>query len=555
MPARLTGAIDNSLSRWQDLLDVIEAHPLLWDGLSSADLLVKKEGRPRMGGEWPLAFLLYANSGERELRRWHRSTADELWQRIGFAAMPGYDATYKNFRELEAHEAAFRLVASRLIQLAVEKSGGKVGHAVHVDGTEAETNSRLIHDCTDGDACSKQAKVPRRLGSADARDERHRLAEQLPTDDVLMGAADGVEEGDRGLRVKVGGCWYLLSDDEAGIRAYVRADGKVRKFWAGYYCLKATDHYTGGVIGAHFTDASTQEHLGYPALYEQVKENIGQAPKAVVADRGFSISSVFELHTRDGVASVMPWRKHHYELNRDDHERFDRHGIPRCKHCNGETVYQRFQHDAGPSSRPRLWFLCARPVEEGCERSQSIMCSENWRLLLPLWRTSPAYQVLREKHQSYEASHHRWRERYAVAGDCKADRIKRRGLGVQQLRASAALVIEWLTICHREGWLGGPRINTRSETVVRRGEARAYCDRLVAVRQALGLSSVDSADLAEHQAEVLGAYGSSASGLGPGSAHGPGISALLEPGAAVPDAPTAAADPSPTEGSDDPPGP
>lgn len=550
MPARLTGAIDNTLARWQDLLDVTDEHPLLLSGLSTEDLLVKKEGRPRASGHWPLAYLLYVNSGERELRRWHRSTADELWQRIGFAQMPGYDAAYKNFRELEAHEDAFRVVASRLIQLAVEKSGGKVGHAVHVDGTEAETNSRLIHDCTDDDPCVKQTKTPGRLGSADARQERHRLAEQVPTDDVLMGAADEMSADERGLRIKVNGCWYLLSDEEAGVRAYVRND-KVTRFWAGYYCLKATDHYTGGVLGAHITDASTQEHLGYPALYAQVKESLGQAPKAVVADRGFSISSVFEMHTRDGVASVIPWRKHHLQPSRDDYERFDRHGIPKCKHCDGETVYQRFQHDAGQSKNPRLWFVCARPAEPKCERSQSIMCSEHWRLLLPLWRTSPAYQVLRATHQAYESSHHRWRERYAVAGDCKADRIKRRGLGVQQLRASAALVVEWLTICHREGWLGGPRINTREETVIKPEAARSYTRRLVAMRQALGLSAVDAEHMAEHQAEVLDSYGPTASGLGPGSAHGSEISALLG-GASLPTAPVATTNADEVDGHDDP---
>lgn len=529
VPARLTGAIDNTLARWQDLLDVIEQHPPLLDGVRSADLLTKTEGRPRGSGDWVLAYLLFVNSAERELTRWHRSTSDELWQRIGFDKTPSYHAAYKNFNALEGHECAFRTIAARLIHVARERSDDKVGHAVHVDGTEAEAHSRLIHDC-DGDelaSCSKQAQLPGRVTNADARQERHRLAAEQPTDDPLYGAADEIVEDERGKRVKVNDCWYLLSDVDAGIRAYTAKDGRLRRFWAGYYSIKAIDHYTGGVLAVHVVDASTQEHVAYPDVFDQLCEQLGTTPKAVVADRGYSLPSVFELHTRADVATVIPWRTHHTAPKRENFPRFDRHGVPRCKYCDGETTYERFQHDSGPKDEPRLWFRCARPATPECERSQTIFCKENWRLLLPLWRTAPAYQVLRATHSAYESAHHRWRERYAVAGDTKADRPKRRGLGVQQLRASAALVIEWLTICHRQGWLGGPVLNERAESVISRDEADAYCARLVARRQALGLSGVEPELMGEHQAAVADAYGGGASGMGAGSAYGKLVTAML----------------------------
>lgn len=103
-----------------------------------------------------------------------------------------------------------------------------------------------------------------------------------------------------------------------------------------------------------------------------------------------------------------------------------------------------------------------------------------------------------------------------------------RGLGVQQLRASVALVIEWLTICHRQGWLGGQVLNERAETVLSSDEAAAYCDRIIKRRQALGLAGVADADaLPEHQKEVTAAYGNSASGLGSQSAYGDDIGAML----------------------------
>lgn len=310
VPARLTGAINNSLSKWDDLFDLLLAHPDLWEPVRAENLLVKTEGRPRMAGEWALVYLAFINSAERELLRWYRVAPDELWQRAGFVQTPSYHAAYKNFAALEAHEAAFRQVAASFIQLAVEASDGKVGHAIHVDGTEAEAHSRLIHDCQGEELhkCGKQTLVPRRVTNADAREERHRLAAIAPTDHELTGAAEDLAADERGLRVKVGGCWYLLSDNEAGIRAYTK-DGKVRKFWAGYYCAKAVDHYTGGVLAVHVTSASTQEHIAYPDLYAQLKTQLGHAPRAVVADRGYSVASVFELHTRDGVASVIPWRR------------------------------------------------------------------------------------------------------------------------------------------------------------------------------------------------------------------------------------------------------
>lgn len=525
VPARQIGAIDNTLARWQDLFDLLHEHPELWESVRSDALLAKTEGRPRMRGEWGLIYLAFVNSAERELLRWHRNAPDELWERADFLQTPSYHATYKNFNALEARESAFRAVAAKLTQLAVEKSGGKVGHAVHVDGTEAEAHSRLIHDCQGDEmgSCGKQPLVPRRVTNADARDERHRLASVAPTEDDLHGQADEMAADERGLRVKVGGCWYLLSDDEAGVRAYTTGTGKVRTFWAGYYCSKAIDHYTGGVLAVHVTSASVQEHISYPELYEQVKEHLGTAPKAIVADRGFSVASVFEMHTRDGVASVIPWRAHWKETARKDHlPRYDRHGIPHCAHCGGEGTFHRFQHDAGPKAEPRLWFRCAKPSEPECERVQSLQCKENWRLLLPLWRTNPAYQVLKATHSHYEAAHHRWRERYAVAGDTKADRSKRRGMGVQQLRGSAALIIEWLTICHRQGWLGGPVINKRTETILTRDEAERSCHRIRNQRHALGLGVVDADDMADHQAEVLTAY-QSPSVFGAGSAYGPDV--------------------------------
>lgn len=44
--------------------------------------------------------------------------------------------------------------------------------------------------------------------------------------------------------------------------------------------------------------------------------------------------------------------------------------------------------------------------------------------------------------------------RYRIGPDCLALRSKRIGAAWQQLRVSAAMAIEWLRVCLRQGWLG-----------------------------------------------------------------------------------------------------
>lgn len=502
-----------TLARWDDLFALLEAHPDLWQDVRSSVLLARQEGRPRKPGEWTLAYLAFVNSGEREIRRWWRAAPPELWDRAGFGRVPGYQAVYEAFVALEEHEDAYRQVANSLVRLAVQESDGKVGHALHVDGTEAETHSRLIHECTGKELDTCTHSLTRRAGSGEAREVRQREAEGIPVDDDTFEIADEIAGDERGLRLRLGQCWYRLSDGDAGVRAYTASNGTAKKWWVGYYNLKAVDHYTGGVLATHVVSASVQEYHAYPGLYERATEAIGHAPAAIVADKGFSVASVYELHTRDGVASVMPWRRSNHEKVRRDHERFDRHGIPRCKHCGHETSFVRFQADTGPNDEPRLWVRCTRPADAACRQTQTIYCKAHWRLLLPLWRTSEAYQVLRASHDNYEHAHHRWRERYAVGGDTKADRPKRRGIGVQRLRASAALIIEWLTICHRQGWLpGSTPINTEPEIRLSRSHAASYTSKILAHRRDLGLSVTDYDGMAEHQAEVAEFLSNSAEG-------------------------------------------
>ena len=475
LPTQLNGCLsfgDQLLHDPLDLIRLVRSQPAIWRALQAGTNLDRGEGRPRGEGHWSLAFLAFLISGQRDLKRWHGRCNPKLWMAADFDHTPSYDATYYNFRLLEENADAFQAAAALLIQKAVKGSDGLVGQDVHVDGTEAETNARLIHDCKAG-CCpripdwkgpkGKKGGMAAKALTSEAREKRHMESELAPED--LQSQI--VEQNGKRFKMKHC-CWYRTADPEAGIRAY--GSGK-KKFWHGYYHHKAVDHYTGGVLATVVESASVNEFLSYDQLLSNVMENTGAKPRAVVADRGFSVKDVFERNSKLGIASVMPYRKSLHEKERIDHERFDRHGIPYCKHCGSPSRYVRFVH----TPKPRLWFECTMPSHAGCESKQSILCEENYLYLLPLWRNTEAYQALRQSHSNFERRHHDWRDWYLVAGDSHNNRPRRRGIGCQILRSNAAMLVEWLGICYRQGWLGGKRLNEQTPFINHAMEAlRAF---------------------------------------------------------------------------------
>jgi hypothetical protein len=112
-------------------------------------------------------------------------------------------------------------------------------------------------------------------------------------------------------------------------------------------------------------------------------------------------------------APVIPWRADGNGIRRD-YETHDRHGLMRCKHCGGPMSQVRF---SGAGTSPRLWFACILKLTESCEKDQTISCNKDWKLLIPLARTEPLYHELKISHQTYEAVHRYWRDRYQVGGD------------------------------------------------------------------------------------------------------------------------------------------
>jgi hypothetical protein len=144
-----------------------------------------------------------------------------------------------------------------------------------------------------------------------------------------------------------------------------------------------------------------------------------------------------------GVAAV--WRSHCPASRRG--LTHDRHGVPRCKHCDGPTEQVRFSANGG---KPRIWVRCIPQTTTDCAAEQTISCSADWRLLVPLPRTVALYHELKESHQTYEAAHDYWRDRYRVGADELGVRPKIVGLGWHRLRANVACLVDWTAARH--GW-------------------------------------------------------------------------------------------------------
>lgn len=285
------------------------------------------------------------------------------------------------------------------------------------------------------------------------------------------------------LRIKVGGCWFLCRDIEAGVRAYTGERGAYR-FWTGFYGHKAIDHFTGLRVAELVGSASEQEYNAYPRLLEKViRARGGETPRAVCGDKGLSVSKVYKLNTELGIRSVFPWRKRPGLTDRSqvNCERYDQYGVPRCQVCFGPTRFVRFRFT---SDRPRLWYQCERPTPDCPHDARTISCGENWTMLLPLWRTSETYLALRIGHMEYERVHNLQRVRNNDCGDHHITRPRKVGAAWQQLRASASILIDWLLAAERNGWFGTPSRNSR-QVVIRRAEPNVR--RLDRMREERGL--------------------------------------------------------------------
>ena len=460
-------------------------------------LLTQKNGPARKGGDWITAFLCFMASRYVNMQPWRKhGTNDAFWRELGFDGKPPYNTIRDNFIAIQESGCAdvFQSGGDMLVQRA-RQHDPYVGMHLSVDGCEAETHGQLRHDCKPGENCPYETgtegrpsprsgtrggrgrhRMRRRPGVRPVREntERAKRSRQFenekPPEEAEALRREGVdrvqETEDGKIRVRCGTHWYLQTDPDAGRRVYDGERG-AKRAWIGYYVHSAEDNRTGGAIAINVNSASMQEYFIYPGLLRDAIDAIGDTPEAVVGDKGLSVGSVFELNTRLGIASVLPWRPKNQSDHGPDTPSFDRHGIPRCGHCGAEGLFVRFNE----KPYPRLWFTCSLGGTEQCRgrdgkpKEQTISCSKDWRTLLPLWRNDPIYHQLKESHDTHERGHDLRRDRFRVGGDNRDIRPQRMGIEWQRLRAQAARFLEWLAICDWNGWFGSGRDAERGHLV------------------------------------------------------------------------------------------
>lgn len=479
-PERLPHAADFStdpqLRGSLNAVRLLKSQPWVWEQLREACNLNHGYGRQRQQGHWELIAVAYIVSGYVDVQPWWDSTTDELWCECGFDAQPSYSITWRRLAELEDVCDEFLHAASKVIRRCREHDPRVYAHT-HIDWTEDETHARLIHDCgPDDDYKHPGYRGPRRVSTETAREDRQEMNARTPEDAEAQAEryepteTDRVDrDGRRYKRVRMNGCWFITRDLDAGIRSYSGANGISRKMWHGYYSGKIVDGFTGGAIPS-VDSASKQEFKIFPELFDRAVEMIGDAPETIVADRGVSLTECYEHATRAGTAPIFPWRVHSGERQPADRLEYDRHGVKRCVGCGGPMR----QTKASTKGQPRLWFRCMLKLTPECEKDQTISCSTNWRLLVPLNQTEPLYHELADSHRSYEGVHLYWRNRYRVGSDVLANRSKRVSIGCHRLRANVACLVDWLRIAARCGWLGSTKTeHTGKRKFRKRGERLA----------------------------------------------------------------------------------
>lgn len=306
--------------------------------------------------------------------------------------------------------------------------------------------------------------------------------------------------------------YFCCLDKSAGARMYGAGKGngamrKRKKFWVGWNGQTATEALTGAALALTYIPNEEQEYHAYPRVLAGVLERIGETPHAVSLDAGYGIKAVYEHNVKLGIATVAPWRATQILKRRrqlEDHVA-DRHGVPRCRHCGapGKTSGKGLGFLITDYGTPIIRFRCMAKLTPDCRGVQNVACTHEPRLLGPLRRDSKVFNQLRQAHSPKERVHLHARQRYSLASREIADRDYRLGMTWQQLRANAAVLLDWFRLCLRHGWFGSLRAATNDHELAEIGDG-GFTERVIAARRrrklhlfygpkaaALGVGSLD----------------------------------------------------------------
>lgn len=434
----------------------------------------KKRGRPRVKGRFELLYLAFVASGDPAMESfWHRWRSSLLWDECGFVERPSYE-TMRNyfiaFEELK--QRGFRDGAHILIRKA-KKQDPLIGTAVIIDETRFDSIAVLEHCCSDKAKCralwEKQKKAlgaeakgrkgpPERL--LRASDETYNdwkaqeladpeLAEgEIPESVVPASAAD-----ERYLYRKINEHDYRARDHSAGLRKYAKIKARPEVWHGGLLQAQVCARYRTALdYQAFAADQMAYDHL--PELYENAAEAIGERPLVASLDALYATKPVGEFFIRRGTQPIRPHSKSESATREEMRcDAFDEHQVIRCPTCGSETDQEPYFvfHNGQPVVRVR----CRTPRAERCYKLQSVRCDVRWGWVGILDYEDKLVNQLREKHGQMEGYWDSQRRRYGLAGKDFTGKLKRFNvIPAQQLRAEAALLIEWLRLCLRHGFIG-----------------------------------------------------------------------------------------------------
>lgn len=261
-----------------------------------------------------------------------------------------------------------------------------------------------------------------------------------------------------------GGHLYRTLDTTGGLRKY--AFPRNQSWHGGLLQAAVCPRYRTAIdFQAFAADEQPYDHL--PELYEQLEQALGERPLAMSFDALYATKDNAEFLIRRGTQPIKPHTK------RESAEReemrcdvFDEHQVIRCPACGSETEQE--PYFVFQNGDPRVRVRCLTPHTEKCYGWQSVRCEERWGWVGILNYKDKLMNQLREKHGQMEGYWDSMRKRHGAAGKDTTSKIKRRSVvPAQQLRAEAALFIDWLRLSLRHGWIGSwNKINENAPVAV-----------------------------------------------------------------------------------------
>ncbi|MGH7609781.1 MAG: hypothetical protein ACREOD_07615 [Candidatus Dormibacteria bacterium] len=412
-------------------------------------------------------YLVYVLSRITGVQPWYQRISGDLrlWRLCGFKTRPTESLVHARFAELERYEGAFRKASETLMSIGRSKDK-RVGAWWNIDGTEAEAHAVSHHDCKDGEGCPDENKrlkprmtrvdvsLAKALRQARATEPAEDSQQDVSVEGLKSIAIDSEEVvGRNGRRYRAGNHWWFCSEPDAGLRTYSRR-GTVFKSWLGYLAIEVVDHFTQAPVASVLIPANRQEEALYEEVFAIARQNLGGViPFSVCADAGYAYDHIYRHNSNLGVTTVTPYRRRRQQdsKRRPTTIYCDSQGTPSCRHCGRtDTVRTRFAVQRG---KGRIWFRCKYP---DCGGEQTVLCDMAPQHLLPIERDELAFKAMQHMGRPSEQKHQHLRSNYQVGPVSYAIRPKRKGIACQQLRATAAMVIDWLRVLHRAGWLGTP---------------------------------------------------------------------------------------------------